>query len=111
MKESIELIIKRISEHWRNDPCNASLTISWLSTRCAWYVSICRYLEPLGKGKKIEWNVVRVELADAIRLCDEYMNHVSYLAHEQYTRNLHSASGLNDADEMKIQFKVDDANK
>lgn len=47
----IELIAKRLSEVFADDPSSPSVIVSWLEDKKQWYVNLVRYLQPFGQGR------------------------------------------------------------
>ena len=61
----IELLTKRLAELFSDDPSVPSVTIAWLGDEKGFYVSLVRYTEAFGQGKK----VIAKERAASLEVC------------------------------------------
>lgn len=61
MNELAELT-KLVADKFKDDPTVPSVVFAWLEAKQSWYISIVRYDEKFGKGKKVVSNFMNPDL-------------------------------------------------
>jgi hypothetical protein len=52
----MKALLRSLARLWPDDPSAPGVVMAWLPAQEQWYLSVVRYTEPYGEGKRVVWN-------------------------------------------------------